>query len=36
MNEFKRGQFVVVVRPDGRDQEATGILQSNGGTRYKR
>src|SRR5436305_11370283 len=35
MNEFKRGQFVVVVRPDGRDQEATRILQSNGGTGYR-
>jgi hypothetical protein len=35
MNEFKRGQFVVVVRPDGRDQEATRILQSNGGASYR-
>jgi hypothetical protein len=35
MNEYKRGQFVVVVRPDGRDQEATRILQSNGGASYR-
>ena len=34
INEFNSGRFVVVVRPDGRDQEASTILQNNGGKRY--
>jgi uncharacterized protein (TIGR02271 family) len=33
-NEFQQGRTVVSVRPDGRDDEATNILQSNGAYNY--
>ena len=36
MNDFKKGNYVVVVRPDGRNQEAQSILQQNGGGGYTR
>ncbi|HCI81443.1 MAG TPA: hypothetical protein DHW02_17340 [Ktedonobacter sp.] len=36
MDDFKKGNFVVVVRPDGRNQEAQSILQQNGGGGYTR
>lgn len=36
MDDFKKGNFVVVVRPDGRNQEAQSILQQNGGGGYSR
>ena len=36
LNDFKKGNFVVVVRPDGRNQEAQSILQQNGGGGYTR
>ncbi len=32
---FATGRFVVVVRPDGRDQEAEGILRDNKGSGYR-
>ena len=36
MDDFKKGNYVVVVRPDGRNQEAQSILQQNGGGGYSR
>ncbi len=36
MNAFQSGNYVVVVRPDNRGQEATSILQQNGGTGYSK
>jgi hypothetical protein len=32
---YSDGKFVVVVRPDGRDQEVEGILRDNHGSGYK-
>jgi hypothetical protein len=31
---FRGGNFIVVVRPDGRDQEVTTILKKHGGSSY--
>lgn len=32
---FARGRFVVIVRPDGRNQEVEAILRDNGGSGYR-
>jgi hypothetical protein len=34
LNEFNSNHFVVIVRPDNREQEATNILRNNGGQQY--
>jgi hypothetical protein len=34
LNEFNSDHFVVIVRPDDREPEATNILRNNGGRQY--
>lgn len=34
LNEFNSNHFIVIVRPDNREQEATNILRNNGGQQY--
>ena len=34
LNEFNSSHFVVIVRPDNREQEAINILRNNGGKQY--
>ena len=36
MDDFNKGNYVVFVRPDGRNQEAQSILQQNCGGGYSR
>lgn len=36
MDDFKKGNYVVVVRPDGRNSEAASVLNQYGGGGYSR